>query len=384
MMLWLFLIVLECADAQQLPPIKFAGIWVRGNASDAEKLCPIGYQYALSAEPDEKIVAYNRNLHAELVKYSKENGPRVIDNIAKFDYMPDSALGNAYVMACALKYEMIEAGTLPGGQRGTFAEIGFDLIICNFSDRSVVVSIPCRLVLQDHGEKNLQNMIDLYEKHLPEALAKIAEVHWYPGLFFKTIGITSTNILIPEDMDEVPDNMVGFPEGIQGNHHLISSHIAASRFYDKTGIPVQPYSSGEEAVFYGLRENLVNAPDLRSKQLMEQIKGSGFLLKKTNYEMAIRGAYFRVRNGGFENYICKYRMIIQNEAGDEIFNFVDQAASDGIPFRGENSELLWHYQADATVRMFEKFADQIIHENKKGNVDIRKMWIDVIDSKRLN
>jgi hypothetical protein len=248
----------------------------------------------------------------------------------------------------------------------------------------VVVSIPCRLALQDHGEKNLKNLVDLYERHLPAVFAKIAEERWDPGLFFKTIGITSTKIRIPDEMDEVPENMVGFPQAILGKHDLISSHIAASRFYDKTGIPVQPYSSGEEAVFYGLRENLVNAPDLRSKQLMERINGSGFVLKKPDYQMAITGAYFRVRNGGFENYICTYRMAVNNEAGEEIVNYVDQAASDGIPFRRGNNELLWHYQADATVRMFEKFADQISRENKKGHVNLRKMWNDVIDARRIN
>ena len=348
---------------------------------DAKKSCPVGFRYALSANSEESALQYNRGFYSTLTKRAKEKGSRIIDNIAGLDYMPDSSLGGAYVMACAVKYEIAEEGTLPSGHSGFFGEIGFDLIICDFSDRSVVVSIPCRLVFQEHGEKSDQHLVKLYEEHLPEVFAKIAEEQWNPGLFFKTIGITKTEILQPENMEEVPPNMVGCPQVITGKHHTVSSQIAASRFYDAIGIPVQPYSGGEEALFYGLRENLVNAPDLRSKQLLEQINGSGFVLKKPHYQMSVSGAYFRTQNAGFENSICMYRLIIKNEAGEEIFNQLDQAASDGIPSKNGNNELLWHYQADATTRMFQKFADKIRAENKNGNKKIRPMWNDLIDAR---
>jgi hypothetical protein len=378
-----FFLIQAYAESKELPPIKFAGIWVRGNAVDAKKSCPVGYQYALSANPSEKAIEYTQKIHAALVKDSKADGIRIMDHIAELDYMPNSAVGRAYVMACALKYEILEAGTLPSGNRGAFAEIGFDLIICDFSDRSVVLSIPCRLVIQDHGEKNIKNMIALYDQHLPGLFSKISEEQWNPGIIHKSIGITSTVIRLPEDIDDVPENMVGVPKQLLGKHQEISSHIAASRLYDQTGIPVQPFSVGEEALFYGLRENLVNAPDLRSKQIIEQINGNGFVLKKPNYEMSISGAYFRRRDKNFEFYICMYRMIVKTETGDEIFNDIDQAASDGIPFKYGNPELLWHYQADATVRMFEKFAGKLRAERNKGNANISFMWNDLTDSRKL-
>ena len=372
-------------DNTKLPLIKFSGIWIRGNATDAEKSCPIGFRYAFSPTPSESAVTYHKDFHATLVKKAKNQGNRIIDHIGGHDYLPNSATSGAYVMACAVKYEISEQGILPSGHRGSFGEIGFDLIICDFSDRSVVVAIPCRLVMQDHGDKNERHLEQLYEKHLPDVFAQLAEAQWNPGLFLKTAGVTHSKVSLPTSFKEgeAPEDMVGCPKIILDKHEMISSQIAASRLYDILGIPVQPLSLGEEAVFYGLRENLVNAPDLRTKQILEKINGNGFVLKKPQYELTLSGAYFRTQKAGQANYVSMYRLTIKDDQGREIFNDTDQAASDGIPIRSANDPILWQYQADASSRMFEKFALEIKNESKKknGNQLIKQMWNDLNDAR---
>lgn len=93
-------------------------------------------------------------MHAGLLKERKKDGRRILD------YMPEdpeadfsnSVTSDSVVFACALNYEHVEsqyeAGTGSAYSK-ILAEIGFDLVICNFKDRRILATIPGRVVAID-------------------------------------------------------------------------------------------------------------------------------------------------------------------------------------------------------------------------------------------
>lgn len=346
--------------------IKFAGVWVRGNAVDAAKLCPVGVKYAMGGGDDEGAAAYSRKLLQKIRSNQKPGGLRLIDRVAPDDYLPQAGSGQALVMACAINYEITEDGVLPSGVTGCFGEIGFDLIICDFSDRQVVFSIPCRLVFQEHAKKSDSHLIKLYEQHLPQIFMQLAEYKWNSGDAFSTVGIGSVTILQPRNTKDLPATVVDLPEKISERIEMLCAQIAASRFFDATGIPIQPYSKGEEAVFYGLQENLADASSLVAQKIREQnANGVGFLLKKPDYKIDLKGLFARQKQGGSVNYTSQCRVVVTDQGGNEIHNDKYDACADLIPYRGGVSQDVWHYSADASVRLFQKFANALSKSKAK-------------------
>ena len=354
--------------------IKFAGVWIRGNAADAAKVCPVGIKYAMGGGDDEGAAAYSRKLLQKIRAKQKPGGLRLIDRVAPDDYLPQAGSGQALVMACAINYEITEDGVLPSGVTGCFGEIGFDLIICDFSDRQVVFSIPCRLVFQEHAKKSDSHLIKLYEQHLPQIFMELAEYKWNSGDAFSAVGIGSVTILQPRNTKDLPATVVDLPEKISERIEMLCAQIAASRFFDATGIPIQPYSKGEEAVFYGLQENLADASSLVVQKIREQnADGVGFLLKKPDYKLNLKGLFARQKQGGSVNYTSQCRVVITDQGGNEIHNDKYEACADLIPYRAGVSQDVWHYSADASVRLFHKFAKSLT-KTKAKNEKIKQFF----------
>jgi hypothetical protein len=340
--------------------IKFAGVWIRGNAADAAKVCPVGVKYAMGGGDNEAAAAYSRKLLQLIRSKQKPNGLRLIDLVAPDDYLPQAGSGRALVLACAINYEITEDGVLPSGVVGCFGEIGFDLIICDFSDRRVVFSIPCRLVFQEHARKSDSHLIKLYEQHLPQIFMQLAEYKWNCGDAFSSVGIGTVTILQPKNTRDLPPNVVDMPETISDRIEMLYAQIAASRFFDATGIPIQPYSKGEEAVFYGLQENLADASSLIAQKIREEnAEGVGFLLKKPDYKIDVKGLFARQKQGSKVNYTSLGKVVITDQGGNEIHNVQYDACADLIPYRAGVSQDVWHYSADASVRLFQKFASAL-------------------------
>jgi hypothetical protein len=340
--------------------IKFAGVWIRGNAADAAKVCPVGVKYAMGGGDNEAAGAYSKKLLQLIRSKQKPNGLRLIDRVAPDDYLPQAGSGRALVLACAINYEITEDGVLPSGVVGCFGEIGFDLIICDFSDRSVVFSIPCRLVFQEHAKMSKLHLVKLYEQHLPQIFMQLAEHKWNGGDAFSSVGIGTVTILQPKTTNDLPPNVVDMPETISDRIDMLYAQVAASRFFDATGIPIQPYSKGEEAVFYGLQENLADASSLIAQKIREEnAEGVGFLLKKPDYKIDLKGFFARQKQGGSVNYTSLGKVVITDQGGNEIHNDKYDACADLIPYRSGVSQDVWHYSADASVRLFQKFATRL-------------------------
>jgi hypothetical protein len=364
------------ADKNHDDNIKFAGVWIRGNAIDAAKACPVGIKYAMGGGNNEAAAAYSRKLLQKIRAQQKPGGLRLIDRIAPDDYLPQAGSARALVMACAINYEIIEDGVLPSGVVGSFGEIGFDLIICDFSDRLVVFSIPCRLVFQEHAKKSDEHLVKLYEQHLPQIFMQLAENKWKSGDAYASVGIGSVTILQPKNINDLPPSVVDLPEGISGRADMLCAQIAASRFFDFTGIPIQPYTNGEEAVFYGLQENLADASSLVAQKIREQnADGVGFLLKKPDYKIDLKGIFARQKQGRSVNYTSQYCVTVTDQVGSEIHNGEYVACADLIPYRAGASQDVWHYSADALTRVFKKFAESI-NKSKAKNEKIKNFFKD--------
>jgi hypothetical protein len=352
--------------------IKFGGVWVRGNAADAAKRCPVGINYALGSEASAKAVDYSKSLLRKLRAQARPSGGKLIDLVAPDEYIPTAGSGRALVMACAINYEIIEDGMLPGGILGSFGEIGFDLLVCNFSDRSVVFSLPCRLVFQEKSPASADHLRRLYDIHLPEVFVKLARHRWVGNQAFSTVGVDTVTILQPRTTPDLPSNVVNVPDLLDGQIEAVSAQIAGSRFFDATGIALQPYSNGEEAVFYGLQENLADASTLIAQKIREQHShGVAFVLRKPDYAIVLKGLHQREKQGGRINYTAQCRIIVKDRSGKEIFNDTLSACADAIPYKAGANCDIWHYSADATVRLFQQFSEQLKQSRKKDrDVDL--------------
>lgn len=346
--------------------IKFGGVWVRGNAVEAAKRCPVGINYALGSESKQEAEDYNRSLLRKLQVQATPRGANLIDLIASDDYVPTAKSGRALVMACAINYEIIEDGMLPGGIMGSFGEIGFDLIVCNFSDRSVIFSLPCRLVFQEKSRACQDHLRRLYDKHLQDVFVNLARHPWVGSRVLSTVGIDSVTILQPKTTPDLPSNVIDVPEQIAGQIEAVSAQIAGSRFFDATGIALQPYANGEEAVFYGLQENLADSSTLIAQKIREQhANGVAFMLRKPDYTIVLKGLYQREKQGSRVNYTSQSRIILKDRTGKEIFNNTFSACADAIPYEPGANLDIWHYSADASVRLFQQFAESLKQRRKK-------------------
>ena len=352
--------------------IAFGGIWLRGSKADALKNFPIGSRYALQGGDDKKAAEWSRKLLDSLRKQQKLNGVRLVDRMAPDDFQPQASSGRAMVMACAINYEHSET-TMAAGSRKIFAEVGFDLILCNFADRNVVFTLPGRLQYVDLGsgaEKAAAMLTDLYETELIAQFGKLATYKWSGNLAFSSLGVSKITIF-----DEARKR---FPDWMQDHPETYYSQLLSSSFCETLGIPVTPFSRGEEAVYYGLREKLCDASTLESKRIQEQSSnGVGFILKKPDYQLELVVPGFqeviaqRTELGSTGQYCAYSRIIVKGADGGELSSQKYDGNVTAILTRGDHLQPVWLSSVDATGKMFTDAAGSI----KKSNSSALKRMV---------
>jgi hypothetical protein len=352
--------------------IAFGGIWLRGNKADALKNFPIGSRYAMQGGDDKKAAEWSRKLLASLRKQQKPDDVRLVDRMAPDDFQPQASSGRAMVMACAINYEHSET-TMAAGSRKIFAEVGFDLILCNFADRNVVFTLPGRLQYVDLGsgpEKSAAMLTDLYETELIAQFSKLATYKWSGNLAFSTLGVSKITIF-----DEARKR---FPDWMQDHPEAYYSQLLSSSFCEIVGVPVTPFSQGEEAVYYGLREKLCDASTLESKRIQEESSnGVGFILKKPDYQLELVVPGFqeviaqRTELGSTGQYCAYSRIIVKGADGVELSSQKYDGNVTAILTRGDNLQPVWLSSVDATGKMFTDAAGSI----KKSNSSALKRMI---------
>jgi len=368
----LLLTTVSIVSADAPNDVAFGGIWLRGSKADALDHFPVGSHYAQQGGGNKQAAEWSRKLLGALRKQQKPDGKRLVDRMAADDYQPQASSGRAMVMACAINYEHSET-TMAAGSRKIFAEIGFDLILCNFSDRNVVFTLPGRIQFIDLGsgvEKSNAMLTDLYETELISQFSRLATYCWSGNLAFQTVGITKISIF--------PEARQRFPSWMQEHPEAYYSQLVSSCFCDAVGVPVTPYSHGEEAIYYGLSEKLCDAGTLESKRIQdESATGSRFILKKPDYKLEVVIPGFqeaiaqRTELGSVAQYCAYSRLIVKGNGDAELSSEKYSGNVTAIMTRGDSLKPVWLSSVDATGKMFSDAASSL---KKSKSPALRRMF----------
>lgn len=352
----------EPEAAPLLDPIKYGGVWLSGNFADADKNFPVGKAFTQRRLPGQ---GGSDDLAAEILqalrKAAKPGGRRLVDALAPNDYSPEAKAGKALVMACAINYEQVDALRI-GGVTKVMAEVGFDLVICDFSTRAVVVALPGRVMLVDVDPSNKPSeqrkkmlLQRLYRESVLKQFVKLAQDRGPEIMGLSAAGVTKVTVfdeakkVLPEWMKEKTENYF--------------ANVAGSNFYEGAGLPLLPFSRGNELVFCSMQENLSDASEAAIKS-NESGGGERFTLKKPEYEVELVIPAFRTvtataTDAGKVVQNCAYSRITIKRGDQVVYTSQHDANVQNIVPRGSSEAVPWLAYSDALNDLFFKGSKQI-------------------------
>lgn len=346
--------------------IKFGGVWLKGKDSEASSRFPVGHQFIRQGTSFSGTQSASKELLQIIRKNQKPGAPRLIDRVAPDDFIPLASSGSALLMALAINYEHCESQMM-GGVQKLFAEIGFDIVLCNMSDRSIVFTLPGRLQHIDSGRnsKSVEMLKFLYSDKLFSYFVGLAGYKWSGDLAFSTLGMTKMTAF-----DEARGR---FPEWMREAPEPYYSQVISCNLYQGLGVPVVPYSNGEEVMYARLREEVADASTLKKQKINELAEdGEGFILRKPDYqiELVIPGFHEvvaqRTDTGNVAQHCAYARVIITDVKGDSIYNNKHDANVTSILPSGQKLKPLWLASDDATDKMFRDVAKKIKDDDSVG------------------
>ena len=292
------------------PCAEFAGIWFYSaiKQNTTKKQFPIGYVYGPSTSKEvgkDNISNLHKAMHAGLLKERKKDGRRILD------YMPEdpeadfsnSVTSDSVVFACALNYEHVEsqyeAGTGSAYSK-ILAEIGFDLVICNFKDRRILATIPGRVVAIDavpgRASQSKKNALlhHLYEKKLIPEFIKLCKAPCSSLMATKTLGIDKIRV-DKGALEKIPTN---YKAAGERSYMAYLSSLVSSSFYSAVKVPILPWSGGGDKIFYVMSERIKDTGRVMDEALKDNVAhekesgnpeptGKDFLLKKPDYTLEV-------------------------------------------------------------------------------------------------
>jgi hypothetical protein len=334
-------------------PIKYSGIWLTGRFADVDKYFPIGKKHTLKfGSPEGNEVS--KQILAEIRKEAVPNGKRLIDAIAPDDYRPEAAAGKALVMACSINYEHVDCVEI-GGINKVMAEVGFDLVICDFSTRSVVVCLPGRVLRTDVSKTKIisdaqkEQLLDqIYSQEMPAQFIKICKAHGPEIMGLDSAGVTKVTVF-DEALTVIPDHL-------KDRYESYFANLAGSNFYEGVGLPLLPFSRGSELVFCAMQENLSDATNnvINNEESADGVK---FSLKKPLYEVELTIPAFQTVAAS-SNAIgkvvqnCCYSRITIKKGADTIYTSQHQGNVQNIIPKGSSEKTPWLAYSDALNEMF--------------------------------
>ena len=352
---------------QESKDIKWGGVWLRGSNADRDDFYPVGSQFALQALDEENSLMaaeYSAKLFKSLEVAATPGGGRILDRVQNLELAKASS-GKALVMACAVNYEFYER-TKEAGENIVYAEVGFELLVCDFSTRNVVFSLPNRLQYKDiwQGEKHIKTEIKkIYKDRLPSSFLELAKRKWDGGTSFQTLGFGKVDV-----WDDAKERM---PAGFKERSEFFLSTLLASTFSKEIDIPVMPYSKGKEAVYTGLVvKTLEDTGSVTNKESSGPDKDAFFVLEKPSYTLDLVIPTFREARGGGDGVIdsslhyAYARVILNGGAGAAIFNKKYDAGVRRAMVKGDKVRPLWLASWDATSKLYKAVAKDI-----KGSKD---------------
>ena len=159
-----------------LDPISFAGIWMAGPAEDWARRFPVGKDLVMTrrvlSEEAAKSFELSKQLLDDLRTFQNQNpgGNRIVDALAGNDYQPRADSGSALVMACVLNHEYCFSRKVGRSLSQKFAEVSFDLVICDFATLSVVATFPYRIeMIGSASDKDADMLRRIYTGGIADA-----------------------------------------------------------------------------------------------------------------------------------------------------------------------------------------------------------------------
>lgn len=303
--LYLLSLSLVWAGGSTQKDMSFAGVWFYRtlNKEAVAKQFPVGQHYGCKRESagtthENQDERYNLagKIYSQLQKEKKAAGNRLVDHLGDGDEAMISSKADALVLACALNYEHVEVQRLPLGKKTIskiLAEIGFDVVLCNFRDRRIVGIYPLRAQMVDAmqgipSEEHKHELLKkLYESQVVDMFVNATKISLTNQSAPKTIGIGEI-ALFDKALALVPDNL---RESIKTYY---SSYICAA-FYHELGVPVLPYSGGNELLYYSMREKVDDVATLAVQTAKDDATArtttadgvKSFVLKKPDYTLDV-------------------------------------------------------------------------------------------------
>lgn len=387
-------------------PIKWGGLWLSGQLSDIERDFPVGKDYtSRMVEGEGGSHQLSREMLKSLRSKSKPGGRRLVDALAPDDYSPRARSGKALVLACVITYEGVEllnhGGS--GGSNELEARLDFNLVLCDFSNRSVVAAIPGRLAgrYAPGGaravtkEQQLNALRQLYwrtdkkqasqDRDLLERFTELACELGPEIAGLGRAGVTKVTVF-DEARKVIPSHLRDIEE------HFFS-RLAGSNFYDGAKLPLIPLSRGNELVFCAMQEELSDASEQAIKS-NEARDGVRFTLLKPEYEIELVIPAFRTvtvssaKNIGKVVQDCCYARITIKRGDRIIYSAQHDANAQRILASGSPESGYWGSYYSALNLMFFEGAKQIkaklaAQRKKQENPllviepsDLREMFID--------
>jgi len=348
--------------SEPMDPIKYAGVWLSGKFSDIDKNFPVGKEFTLRRlESQGGGFQLSRQILEALRKGAKPGGRRLVNALAPDDYTPEAKAGKALVLACAINYEHVDSVRI-GGVTKVMAEVGFDLVICDFTTRSVVVALPGRVMRTDvdsgvkaSEQKKTQMLQFLYKEEVLKQFVKLAQNRGLEIMGLSAVGVTKVTFL-----DEAKKVL---PEWMHEKSEDYIANVAGSNFYEGIGLPILPFSRGNELVFCSMQERLSDASEAAIKS-NESGDGEHFTLKKPDYEVELVIPTFRTVTassnaaGKLVQNCCYSRITVKK--GEQIFYTAqhDGSVQNLVP-KGSSDATPWLAYSDALNEMFYKGSKQI-------------------------
>ena len=358
--------LIQVSHAETPKDIKWGGVWLRGSNADSDDFYPVGSQFALQADDENSLMAgeYSRKLFKSLEAIATPDGGRILDRVQNIKYAKASS-GKAFVIACAINYEFFER-TKEAGKNIVYAEVGFELLVSDFSTRSVVFALPGRLQYKDiwQGEKHIKSEIKkIYKDRLPNSFLELAKRKWDGETSFQTLGFGKVDVWV-----DAKDRM---PDGFKERSEFFLSTLLASTFSKAIDIPVMPYSKGKEAIYAGLVMNqLSDTGSVTNKESSGPDKDAFFVLEKPSYTLdLVLPAYRDLRGEGdgvvdTSLHYAFAKVTLKGGAGDIVFDKKYEAGVRRAIGKGERVQPLWLASWDATSKLYKAVAKDI-----KGSKD---------------
>jgi hypothetical protein len=348
--------------AEPLQPIAFSGVWLAGKYSEIGERFPIGKRFALSSAQGEGNAELSKSLLAALRSGSKPNGRRLVDAIAPDDYSPSTSGGQAFLMACAINYEHVDSVEI-GGINKVMAEVGFDLIICDFANRAIVVTLPGRVMRTDvsptakvSDAKKAECLLALYKNEVVKQFVNLAKARGPEMFGIGTVGVTKVTLF-----DEAKAVL---PDFLKDRYEEFFSNLVASNFYEGAGLPMTPFSRGSDMVFCGMRDGLSDAQ--KSLANSEQEKGGGmtFALHRPDYEVELVIPIFKTvtANSNAAGQLvqnCSYSRISIKRGDLMIYSSQHEANVQNLIPKGSSQKTPWLAYNDSLNELFFKSSKQI-------------------------